>query len=717
MRKQLNLVGAYVKKKNICHYILIIFLYLVIIFFFYPGLFLDFSTKIPFGYQGDVKNILGIINFSIHTPLNYIYHLPIFYPESFVLVRTHPLFGISLFFKLFNLLGLNLQQGNNLYILLSLVLGALGCYLLTREFSNSWYFPFIFSVIYIIHRWTLGHFIWLNFLSCFYIPYIFLFFIRFFKTRRKVYIVLASVLAFYQFFSSIYYGVHLWIFLIPAFLIFAVILKLLTFRDFLKLLLALSIGLAFIIFIFQPYATIAQPTLEKDSSRTSISGTDLFSYSRILLLFFDYPEKLALNLFPGFTFFLFLIFFLVSGLNNKKMKTFMFIALVVLTTVMVCLAFFNAKILDIVFIIFLFLILTVVIVTWKRMIKWEKLILLTFSFYFILFLKFEGLYFLNEFSFFEFLNGLLPLEGLSAMRRTYLIILPFLIILAGIGGAKFLESLGHMKKKKVLVLSAFIFCFMILENIPLPLPITKRQLMKPLPHYNLEVYQKLPFKKNKIILEIPFYFRMVTRNSIFFLNWQFHQNYLLNGKTSLEPHRYFSGLKSIIGRLQKKFPDETALKLLIQNYSVDYIIFHWELLSRYQHDPKTKEKTMRKINSIRKYGEVVYNENNATILRIQENIPVDAIIRTYSLYHLKNNRLEVTLKEPYLGEVSIFFNNQLLGKRYVESRCFDLIFEANGLEISGNRIELKFDKPVMLYETKLKKTTEDSTAPVKICVK
>jgi hypothetical protein len=192
---------------------------------------------------------------------------------------------------------------------------------------------------------------------------------------------------------------------------------------------------------------------------------------------------------------------------------------------------------------------------------------------------------------------------------------------------------------------------------------------------------------------------------------------LLNGKTSLEPRRYFSGLKSIIGRLQKKFPDETALKVLIQNYSVDYVIFHWELLSPFQHDPNAKEKTMQKINSIRKYGEVVYNENNATILRIQENIPVDAIIRTYSLYHLKNNRLEVTLKEPYLGKVSIFFNNQLLEKRYVESRCFDLIFKGNGLEISGNRIELRFDKPVMLYEAKLKKITEESSAPVKICVK
>jgi hypothetical protein len=701
--KLLHVLEAYAKKKNVYRYILIILFYLVIIFLFYPGLFLNFSTMVPHGHHGDVKNILGIISFSIHSPLNHIYHLPIFYPESYVLTRTHPLFGISLVFKLFDMFGLNIQQSNNLYILLSLIIGALGCFLLSKEFSNNSFLPLIFSTVYIFHFWNLGHFAWLNFLSHFYTPYVFLFFVRFFKTKKKIYIVLASVLTVFQFFSSIYYGVHLYFFLIPFFLIAAAALKLVSFRDFLKLALALGIGLIFIIWVFFPYISIDQHISTKSSCGPLINGGDFFSYSKIFLHFFSYPEKISLNLFPGFTFFLFPILFIVSGLKNKKIKAIMFIVLLILITLMSYLAFFNVKILNRFFVIFLILIFTLAIINWKTMTKWEKLILLTFSFYTILFINFQDLYFFKNFSFLEFFNTLLPFSGLRNIRRVYLNILPFLIILAAIGGNKFLESFGHIKKKKMMMIPIVILCFMIVENIPLPLPITHSQLMKPLTNYNLKVYQYLPFRKNKIILELPFYFKLVTRNSIFLLNWQFHQNYLLNGKTSIKPHRYFKDLENTIGRSQRKFPNEPALKALIQKYSVNYIIFHWDLLSRYQHNPNAKEKVMQKIISIYKYGKVVYNDAKTTVLKIQEYIPIHTIVRTYSWYHLKKNSLEVILKNSFSGKVRIFLNNRFVEKRDVASKSVKIILNAKHLNVSQNRIELQFEKPVMLDEIKLEK--------------
>jgi hypothetical protein len=611
------------------------------------------------------------------------------------------LLGVSLFFKFFHVLGFNLNQSTNLYIILSLIIGALGCYLLAREFSSSEYLPIVFSSIYIIHQWNFVHFAWLNFLSRFIIPFIFLFFIRFFKTKKKIYILFASFLAFYQFLLSIYYGIHLWIFLIPAFLILAVILKLLIFRDFLKIVLALGICFLLIIWIFYPFTTNTQLTLEKDTSGPFINGADLFSYSRIFLLFFDYPEKLALNLFPGFTFFLFLLFFFVPRINKKKLKTVVFIVFIILTIAMTCLAYVNIKILNVLLAIFLSLTLILMIINWKKMIKWEKLILLTFSFYLILFLKFEGLPFLKSFSFLELFNTLLPFEGLKNIRRVYLIILPFLIVLATVGGDKFLRTLKRLTKRRIIVISVVILCLIILENIRIPFPITQRRLMREISDYNLDVYKKLPFRQNRIILEIPFYFKKVTQNSIYSLNWQFHQNCLLNGKTSIEPRRYLDDLENIIGRLQKIFPDEPALKALIEKYSVNYVIFHWGLLSRYQNNPKTKENIMQKIKSIYKYGNVIYNENNTTVLKVQETIPVQKIVRNYSLYHLKYNRIQVQLIEKYSGEVEIIFNDHLIEKRKLNADFIELDFTTKKLRVEGNEIELIFDKPVLLNDIKL----------------
>ena len=68
----------------------VLLFYLGVVFFCYPGLFLDFSHSVIRGNMGDLKNILSIISYSIDTSLESIYHLHIFYPESHVLANTHP---------------------------------------------------------------------------------------------------------------------------------------------------------------------------------------------------------------------------------------------------------------------------------------------------------------------------------------------------------------------------------------------------------------------------------------------------------------------------------------------------------------------------------------------------------------------------------------------------------------------------------------------------
>ena len=73
----------------------------------YPVLFSDFSTMLPRAPKGDLLYISSIINYSIHSPLREIYHLPFYYPTSYVTTYGHPLFGISVVFKIFKICGLN----------------------------------------------------------------------------------------------------------------------------------------------------------------------------------------------------------------------------------------------------------------------------------------------------------------------------------------------------------------------------------------------------------------------------------------------------------------------------------------------------------------------------------------------------------------------------------------------------------------------------------
>ena len=318
-------------------------------------MFLQFSTHVPFGHHGDVQNILSIINFSIRAPLSQIFHLPVFYPESFMLTHTHPLFGVSFFFKCFHILGLNLLQSCNLYIILVLILGAFGCYLLSGEFTKSRLIPLLFSSMYIIHHWNLTHFTWLNFLSRFYLPFVLFFLIRFLKTKKKRYILWASFSAFLQFSASIYYGVNLWLFLLPAFLFFALLLKLLSFKELGIVAAVFGLALVLIFFLFYPFysTSVAKSESPKAFDWELVNSADLFSYSNIFKIWLDYPEKPALKLFPGFAFLLFVLFFFVSVLGKGILKKVYLVILGSITVILTYLAYVNSELLEFIFIVFM----------------------------------------------------------------------------------------------------------------------------------------------------------------------------------------------------------------------------------------------------------------------------------------------------------------------------------------------------------------------------
>jgi hypothetical protein len=612
-----------------------------------------------------------------------------------MLTRTHPLFGVSIVFKFFHVLGLDLIQSYNLYIIFSLIIGAFGCFLLAGEFTKNKIFPFLFSTLYISHQLNHLFFVWLNFLSLYYVPYVFYYFIRYFKTKKRLYILAASIFALLQMLASLYYGSQLWVFLIPSFLIFSMILKIISFKDIKQILIYLFLVLILIVLIFSPYLIVTQSQLTKTTDHDLVKTSDLFFYSQLISKFFNSAlDDDLLYFFPGFTFLFFILFFVVSFLKRKKFKNMLFIVFTGLTVLIACFVFVDLVILDVLFLLFLCLAIFAVTKGWKNMDKWMKLITLTFAFYLLVMFKFYHLPFLNSFSILNIFSKWLPIEGLRDIKRVFLISLPFLITIAAIGGARFFKSFeSYSKKKKIIVITVILF-LMIGENIRFD---RQKNMMSELKRPDSYIYKVLPYKKNKIILEIPFYFN--PHNSTYALNWESHKNSLINGISSVDPMGYKPELLSIIGRHQNEFPNEEKLKRIISKYSVTHIIFHWDRIEEFQDQPR--KKMQERVNQIINYGKIIYSDEKHTVMKTQEYIPIKRIIRTYSQYHLRKKQVKVVLSEKYSGNITIFLNNRLVRRQKIDSEFVSIDLREWPLSISGNRIEIVFKQPVMLNSIEL----------------
>ena len=700
-------------KKKVSSYVVIFIFYIFILFLLYPYIFIHFSTHIPFANHGDLKKIASVISYTIQSDVTEIYHLPFSYPESFTLAVTHPLFGISIFFKFFYFMGLSLEQSYNLFILLALLIGAFGCYLLIKEFVSSNLIAVLLSSFFIIYRINFLHFVWLNFLSLFYVPYIFFFFIKFFKTKKDKYIIGGVLCLFLQFISSMYYGIYIWTLIIPIFLLVSLILRITNFNEIIKISIYLIIGFFFITIIFYPYLVYGQSGVSKSFDFSLVNSLDLFSHSKLLSLFVDYSNKKSSLFFPGFIFSSFILMFFVTKLKAKKNITFLLLFLMLLV---MCLTVVKpSAILDILLLIFLLLLLFLFLFTWGKRNNLEKLIFVTVAFHFILLIHTEFIPFLKNISLYYLYYQIFPVQGLRAIKRIFPILLPLFILLAAIGLENYLKEKKQLfSKKSFFLLVTFVYLFMICENIiniPKSLPIFMGKLSS---KGKSEIYEKIPYNKNKILLEIPFYFQRFKGRLIgdYMLNWRFHKNALVNGRvrTSTE---HFSDLKRILGKYQEKFPTEDKLKKLLHNYGASHVLFHLDLLKTNGIDENRKQKILKNIYNIKKFGNVIAKDNNNILMEVKENIPIKNIIRTYSLYHLKRNRVVVKLKERYKGKFKIFFNNVFIKEGKGNSKYFSVNFKNHTLNKSGNQIKIEFEKKVKIKNVFLAEFNKNENIPTR----
>ncbi len=677
--------------------------YLGCVFCCYPGLFLNFSGGLIRGDMGDLHNILGIISFSTGCSLDNLFHLPVFYPIAYVMAKTHPLFGISLLYKVFMFLGLSLTESTNLYIILSLTFGAWGTFLLAREFiGGKWiFFPLLLSTLYILHPMNHLHFVWLNFLSRFYLPFVLLFLVRYVKEDQKrggrnKDAVAAVVLSFFQFLSCMYYGVLLWAVLIPFFLVTALVLKQLTFSRLRFALMCFFLGGLLILLIYYPYLT-HNPGMAKHFDGKLVDAQEIFSVSRVFSSFLGPPPDVKQYLFPGFVFTLLFLLYFVSPLSRGRTGAAGSLGITVL--VLCFLVYRHRLMLNVLFMVFCGFLVYLAIKRWKDMAPFERVFLVTGVFMALFLFHFTAPGFLRGLSLYRVFYFLLPVGGLTVIKRAALWLLPVFIVLASVGASRwFGEKLPRSNAKRILIFSGLLL-LMALENLRPPLLYMPGDngVMKPLPA-KPAVYDALPYEGNKVVLELPFYLRRRLKNTLYMINRRFHRNPTLNGKITLFPAEYYRGLSDILGKFMGKFPSLEGFKRLHSDYFVSYIVIHWELFKHYREPrrgPVNREEILKSIGGMSRYVEVISDTPGYTLLRLRDGDMSREKAYTFSYYHLKHYSLRVVLSEIYKGRVGVSVNGEAVKTVPMHGRKVELDLSGASLSDKGNVVTFSFESPVL----------------------
>ena len=677
----------------------VVLLFLVLVTYIsFPSLFYHFSTL---SIHGDLFNQISIINYLNNTSLDQLYHMPILYPLSYTLAKTHPLFGVAVYYKIFNFFGLDEKQSTSLYIILSLILGALGCFLLARELTQNTPFSLFLSLLMILHPLRNIHFVWLNFLSLFYIPFIFLFFIKFFKTGKKYFALLAALFSLMQFLASVYYGIFLWGIMIPIFLLISFLLKLVNLKRLIQQCLFLIIAALVVLFIFFPFISQNQ-SIDKLFDGNLVSSVEIFAYSKVLSPYLSSRSGNSGGLFPGFVF----SFFVLStfGIHVPRKRVMVFIILSGFLVAMSVLAFNHLLTLEILFLTFLILITIMIFISWKYFDHWMKLSILCLAIYFLFLFKVDLFGISGDYTLYGLFHKIIPVGGLKFFNRVALAVLPFFIVVAAYGSSRLFKGWHEYSRKRKVFILLFLLLFLILEN--------KRNYYtffdfnKNIPDEDqreYEIYNHIPFKQNKIILEIPFYFAIMQRNSYYTIHWKHHQNVLLNGKVSARPDQYLEKLKGIIGSYQRNILFLNKIKRLINYFSVNYLIFNLEAYSNRlsNSDGFNKDDLIEKIKKVSQYARLVYADDFHLLVKIQEFFPTKKFTRTYSYYHLKKYRINYTLNERYEGKIKLFLNARLLKHIDCSGSRVSIDLRKENLKTDGNMVVLIFNRKVSLKDIDL----------------
>ena len=439
-------------RKNILTYLLVIFIFLSVAFLAYSDLFLELSTKIPGGRHRDALFHLSIINWTLNASLADVYHLPFFYPLAYLRAANQPLFFQSVFFKILGWIGANTEVCNNLYIIFAWLVGAFGCFLLCREFTSDFFFPLIFSSIYIIHQLNFMFIKWINFISPFFFPYILYFSIQYLKSNKDKYAIIASFLLVLQIMASLFYGFYSWIFFIPLIFLSSFLLRLISVNEIKNYLFYLLIGGIIVFVCFSPYLDSQSRLIGsgglKIHSENLLTGDILFYYSKILDSIFENTPRIGIYYFPGFVFLFFVLAYAVSFIDRRKLKYSVLASLYFLSILISLFVYINRVVMDYLFLLLILGVFLTIFLNWKKVARLEKAILLCFSLFFLIFVYFPHIPILKAISVYSLIQYFFPIlgAGLRASSRIFFILAPFMVFFASLGALRLFQL---QKAKKI----------------------------------------------------------------------------------------------------------------------------------------------------------------------------------------------------------------------------------------------------------------------------
>jgi hypothetical protein len=432
------------------------------------------------------------------------------------------------------------------------------------------------------------------------------------------------------------------------------------------------------------------------AKKAGVSPADFFQFQRWLSSWLGEPHVETEALFPGLAIMACFVLFFVPLRSKRRLLFFLLLFIPVLALSL--LAFSPGPLLEAVFLLWAVMLAVALTWKWREMSGVERLVLMSFSFFLLVNLNFRFLPGLKSLSLYGLFDRVLPpIRGLRHIQRAFLLVMPLFTAMAATGAAVHFRRAGRGLR----LAAAALFMLVLAENIYLPVVFTPGRIMKPIPRKDTAVYQQVPFRSNLVVLEVPHYFRFPVGNAQYLLNWRLHQNYLLNGKAWVRPIDYWLKLSRIIGKPQREFPTDSQLRRLLQEYSVERVIIHWDLLRAYQRQNFNRQRTWAKIQRLQNYGRVVVADAETVVIEVQEFLPVTAVIRTYSDFHLRRHRVYVRLKSSPGSPVIVRLNGKEAPPPLVSGNQLLVDLRSQELNATGNRVEICFARPQTVRMVKL----------------
>ncbi|HWP50044.1 MAG TPA: hypothetical protein VNM22_23015 [Candidatus Limnocylindrales bacterium] len=267
--------------------LLVLFLFLLLTFRATFPLIFRLKTHLPGVDLGDPVHILSVIGWnyqSLSHGFKDYWNPPYFYPHRLTLAYSEHFFIPSLLVTPVIYTTGNLILAYNILILLSLTLCAFGNFLLIRYLTGSRLAGILGGIELAYSTYMLSNFAQLPYMTAQWIPFTFLYLLKFFEDRTYKNWLLFTFFYLLQVLSSAYYGLFLTVFVGIFLLIFGIRQKLFQTPGFwIQIALFLIIVLPLFGFFFYPYLVVKnQMGFQRSLGETHYFSANIRDYARVL---------------------------------------------------------------------------------------------------------------------------------------------------------------------------------------------------------------------------------------------------------------------------------------------------------------------------------------------------------------------------------------------------------------------------------------------------